>query len=401
MYRESFNVPKGGLFFVGDLRVLVFSATFGAGHVRAAEAIIEVIRAKEPKAEITHLDFGAFLSKSINEMVKSTYIELIKYTPRLWGKFYYRTSKIQPDSVLKRLINILGRREFLNYIKDVRPDVIICTYPTIAGVLGELRLKSILQVPIVTVVTDYAVHSHWIHPGVDLYIVGNRDVFQGLTSSGIDPERIRITGIPVSPKFEQKLNRKEIAENLKLFTNRPTFLVMGGAYGVLGGVKGVCKILADAEVPVQTLLVCGQDEKLYRSLDGLVAEAKNPIMRFGYVKNVEELMTVADMIITKAGGLTVSEALTKRLPLIIYKPIPGQEEGNAHFVKEIGAAKIAETEEDLEKIIHLILTQPNEINKMREAAGKVLPGNASERAVEYILLLVGAFRKKIDNTSIS
>lgn len=373
---------------MGDLRILVFSATFGAGHVRAAEATIEAIRAKAPKAEITHLDFGAFLSKTLNKIVKNTYIELIKHTPRLWGKFYYRTSKIQPDSVLQRLINILGRREFLDYIEELRPDVIICTYPTIAGVLGELRLKSVLQIPIVSVVTDYAVHSQWVHPGVDLYIVGNQDVFQGLTHRGIDPKRIRITGIPVSPKFEQKLEREEIANRLKLLSKRQTFLVMGGAFGVLGGAKGVCKILVEAEEAVQILVVCGQDEKLYRSLEGLIAEAKNPLIRFGYVKNVEELMTVADMIITKAGGLTVSEALTKRLPLIIYKPIPGQEEENAYFVEKIGAAKLAKTEEELEKIIHHILSHPDEMEIMREAAAKALPGNAAERAVDYIFSLL-------------
>lgn len=375
-------------FSVGDLRILVFSATFGAGHVRAAEATIEAIRAKAPGAEITHLDFGAFLSKTLNKIVKNTYIELIKHTPRLWGKFYYRTSKIRPDSVVQRLINILGRREFLDYIKELRPNVIICTYPTIAGVLGELRLKRVLQIPIVTVVTDYAVHSQWVHPGVDLYIVGNEEVFQGLTTRGIDPNRIRITGIPISPKFEKKLDREEISSRLKLLPNRLTFLVMGGAFGVLGGAKGVCKILVEAEEAVQALVVCGQDEKLFRSLEGLSDEAKNPLIRFGYIKNVEELMTVADIIITKAGGLTVSEALTKRLPLIIYKPIPGQEEENAYFVERIGAAKLAKTEEELEKIIHHILSHPEEITKMREAAAKALPGNAAEKAVDSMFLLL-------------
>lgn len=370
------------------MRVLIFSATFGAGHVRAAEALIEAIRFKEPSAEITHLDFGAFLSKTINKVIKNTYIELIKHTPRLWGKLYYRTSKIPPDSVLQRMINGLGRKEFLDYINDLGPDVIICTYPTVAGVLGQLRLRKILQTPVVTVVTDYTVHSHWIHSGVDLYIVGNQEVCNALTSRGIEPDRVRITGIPVSPKFEKALERAKIAKTFRISADRPTFLVMGGAYGVLGGAKGVCKILADAVEPVQTIVVCGRDEKLYRSLDGLIAEAKNPILRFGFVKNVEELMTISDIIITKAGGLTVSEALTKRLPLLIYKPIPGQEEENARFVERIGAAKLAETEEELEAIIHYLLIHPEEIEKMREAAARALPGQAADTAVEHIFSLL-------------
>jgi processive 1,2-diacylglycerol beta-glucosyltransferase len=289
---------------------------------------------------------------------------------------------------LQRLINIIGRREFLDYIRELRPDVIICTYPTIAGVLGELRLKDTLQIPIVSVVTDYAVHSQWVNPGVDLYIVGNQEVSQGLTDRGINPDRIKITGIPVSPKFEQKLNREEIANRLGLLSQRLTFLVMGGAFGVLGGAKGVCRFLVESEEAVQVIVVCGQDEKLYRSLEGLSEEGKNPLLRFGYIKNVEELMTVADIIITKAGGLTVSEALTKRLPLIIYKPIPGQEEENAYFVERIEAAKLARTEDELESIINHILSHPEEIEKMRKAAEKALPGNAAERATDYIFSLI-------------
>ena len=154
------------------LRVLIFSATFGAGHVRAAEAISEAIRAKEPSAEIVHLDFGEFLNKTINKVIKSTYIELIKHTPKLWGKFYYRTSKISPHSVFQRFLNRLGRRGFLEYIHSLQPDLVICTYPTVAGILAELRLRQTLDIPLVTVLTDYAIHSQWVHLGVDLYIVG-------------------------------------------------------------------------------------------------------------------------------------------------------------------------------------------------------------------------------------
>lgn len=150
----------------------------------------------------------------------------------------------------------------------------------------------------------------------------------------------------------------------------------------------VCRILADSEVPVQSLIVCGRDEKLYKSLDGIVAEAKNPIYRFGYVRNVEELMTVSDVIITKAGGLTVSEALTKHLPLLIYKPIPGQEDENAHFVQRIGAGRVMNNEEELEETLKHLLRYPEEISQMRIAASKALPGKAAEKTTDYIFELI-------------
>ena len=383
---------------MNHLRILVFSATFGAGHVRAAQALIEAWREEDPAVEIHHVDFGAFLSKTFNTVIKSTYIELIKHTPKLWGKFYYRTARIQPDSVFQRFLNGLGRREFIKYIDSLNPDLIICTYPTIAGILAGLRERQILSVPVVTVVTDYAVHSQWIHPGVDLYIVGCDNVYRGLVRRGIDPDRIKVTGIPVSPRFEKPLDRGKIAARLGLVPSRLTFLVMGGAYGVLGGAKWLCKILAEADFPLQAIVVCGQDEKLYKSLDSIVAEARNPIVRFGFVNNVEELMAASDVIITKAGGLTVSEALTRRLPLVIYRPIPGQEEENAVFLQEIGAGRVATTEEELELILNRILTDPGELDRMRAAAAAALPGHAAERAVAHILQLVSnlaASRQKI------
>ena len=370
------------------LSVLIFSASFGAGHVRAAEAIIEVLRSKEPDVEITHLDFGAFLSKTFNSVIKNTYIELIKHTPKLWGKFYYRTSKIPPDSLFQRFLNGLGRREFVKCIQVLQPDLVICTYPTVAGVLAQQRLKGILDVPLVTIVTDYAVHSQWIHQGVDLYIVGCKSVYDGLVARGINPSSVRITGIPVSPKFEWGLDRKELLKKLDLKPHLPTVLVMGGAYGVLGGAKWICKILVETAFPVQSIIVCGQDEKLYKALDPLIEDGRNPVARFGFVKNVEELMSAADIIVTKAGGLTVSEALTKRVPLVIFRPIPGQEEENAIYLEGIGAGRAARNEEELEKIIFALLEHPKDLERMRRAAAKAVPGRAAEQAVDSILQLL-------------
>jgi processive 1,2-diacylglycerol beta-glucosyltransferase len=135
-------------------------------------------------------------------------------------------------------------------------------------------------------------------------------------------------------------------------------------------------------------MVCGQDEKLYKALDSIVEDCKNPVVRFGFVRNVEELMSAADMIITKAGGLTVSEALTKRLPLVIFRPIPGQEEENAKYLERIGAGRTAENEEELETIIFDLLDHPEDLERMRAAAEIAVPGRAAEHAVEGILHLI-------------
>ncbi|SPF40405.1 UDP-N-acetylglucosamine:LPS N-acetylglucosamine transferase [Candidatus Desulfosporosinus infrequens] len=376
------------------LRILVFSAGFGNGHFRAAEAVIEGIRIKDPLAKIIHLDFGDFLSKRLNAMAKNLYIEMIKHTPKLWGKFYYKTAKFQPQSMIQRFLNQLGRSDFLNYIQAFEPDLIVCTYPTVSSVLAQLRLERILQVPVITVITDYAVHSHWVHPGVDRYIVACTDVKKNLLSWGIQAQRILVTGIPVSPKFEGKMDRGHIISELGLNPDLPTFLLMGGAYVGWKSVKKICMRLADSLVPVQSIIVCGKNKKLYHFLEEVSAQARNPIVRLGYVHNIEELMEVSDLIITKAGGLTVSEALTKHLPLVIFKPIPGQEDENAQFVQRSGAGYVAGTEEELERLLNRFLNNPEDIERMQEKAAVAIPGRSTERAVDDLIQLASDLRMK-------
>jgi processive 1,2-diacylglycerol beta-glucosyltransferase len=370
-----------------QLRVLVFSAAFGNGHLRAAEAVIEGILIKYPSAEIVHLDFGDFLNQRINTVIKNVYSEMIKYVPKLWGRLYYETGKVQPRSKSQHFLSQLGRSKLLKYIQGFKPDFIVCTYPTVASILAQLRLERTLKVPVITIITDYTVHSHWVHQGVDGYIVACTEVSKKLVSWGIKAQRIHVTGIPVSPKFEEALDRRHIITKLGLKPNLPTFLVMGGSYGVLKSAKRICKKLADSLVPVQVIIVCGKNKKLYQSLEEVIAQGRNLMLRFEFVDNVEELMTISDLIITKAGGLTVSEALTKHLPLVIYKPIPGQEEENAHFIQRIGAGCVADNEAELGQLLNRFLRHPEEIEKMRRKAAVALPGHSTERAVEDILQL--------------
>lgn len=377
-----------------ELRVLIFSAAFGAGHVRAAEAIIDAIRLQVPAAEITHVDCGECLGKTFNMLMKNLYIGMIKHSPALWGGIYNGMAKITPDSVLQRLLNKMGWSEYKKIIHLSRPDFIICTYPTVAGVLSQMRLEHQLHVPVITVVTDYVVHNQWIHWGVDMYIVGSQQVREGFVAKGVRPERLKTAGIPVGLCFERPTDRIDAAVGLGLQPNRPTLLIMGGAYGVLDSLREQVRIFANTPYPLQIIVVCGKDDKLYKSLDDIVVTAANPIMRFGYVTNVEELMTVADLMITKAGGITVSEALTKRLPLVIFKPIPGQEEANANFLSRIGAGRVAYSQEDLAGIVQSLLTHPGELAQMRQAAAAAVPGSAAERAVESMLNLIGKAQEK-------
>ena len=375
-------------------RILVFSSTFGAGHVKAAEAIIESIQKLRPTVEIIHLDFMAFINKELNLFIRKNYIRMIKHTPKLWGNFYQLTEKISNNSILQRLLNSLGHKKFAQYINLTKPDLILCAYPTVAGILAQLKRNQAFDIPLITVVTDYTVHNHWIHPGVDLYLVGCKEVYKSLVSNGIDPSLICITGIPVKAKFRRIIKKEEVLTKLNLFPDRPTFLIMGGAYGVFGNVKLLCRILDNAEFPVQSIIVCGENKKLYNSLNSFAKKIRNPVVPLGFVDNIEELMTIADVIITKAGGITISEALTKSLPMIIYKPIPGQEEKNATYIKRLGAAKVLTTKDELIGTLDELIKYPEKIEEMRQSAIGIIPKNSADSAAKEMLKLYSRHSKK-------
>lgn len=380
---------------VKQLRILVFSAGFGNGHFRAAEAVVEGIQLREPSAKIIHLDFGDFLSKRFNTVAKNLYMEMIKHTPKLWGRFYYKTAKVHPDSMMQRFLKQLGRKDFLNYIQAFAPDLIVCTYPTVSSILAQLRQEKILLAPVITVITDYTVHSHWVHPGVDRYMVACQEVKDSLISWGIKEQSILVTGIPVSPKFDLEIDRERIISKLGLNPSLPIFLVMGGGCGSVKSAKRICQRLADSLVPVQSIIVCGKNDKLYHSIGEVIDQSQNSIIRLGYVHNIEELMSISTLIITKAGGLTVSEALTKHLPLLIYKAIPGQEEENTHFLLRLGAGNAANTEQELYRLLSLYLTNPQEIEKMRRMAAIALTGHSTERAVSAMFALISEIQQAI------
>jgi processive 1,2-diacylglycerol beta-glucosyltransferase len=369
-------------------RVLIFSASFGAGHMRAADALIEAITGIYPQAHLLHLDCWAIVSKNFNSVVRDFYIGMLKHTPRLWGRFYYGTAQISPDSVIQRFLDTTGQNTYMEYIESFQPDLIICTYPTVAGVVAQLKMKGKVKVPLAVVITDYTVHNQWIHEGIDLYIVGSAYIYEDFISRGMSPDQVKATGIPVSPKFDMVMDKSQARLSLGLLPDRPTCLIMGGAYGVLSELKKLCSTLAMTYIPSQTIVVCGRDQRLYKSLDDVVTNPRNPIIRFGFVSNVEELMSAADIVITKAGGLTVSEALTKRLPIIIYKPIPGQEEENAAYLEKIGAGKTAHSHAEVEMILLALLKAPEQMQSMALAAASALPGHSAEKAMQYMFQMI-------------
>jgi processive 1,2-diacylglycerol beta-glucosyltransferase len=363
----------------------VLSATYGGGHQRVAEVLDRVWRETTPAVRVEIIDFfDAFVNRTIAHLTRSMYINSVRHAPKLWGAFYYATGNIRPDSPTQKMINRLGRRRLAAYIRDHRPDVVVHTHPTPAGVMSDLKAESIVDRPSVVVITDYAIHSQWVHPHVEHYCVATDEIRAGLEDRGFPPERITVTGIPVDPVFTSPLDRDETARRLGLDPTRTTVLVMAGAYAMLGGVVDVYRVLVNSPRRVQAVFICGRDPGLVEKLRQR-SRRRPDFHVHGYVTNVHEWMSVADLLVTKAGGITVSEALAKELPMIVYRPIPGQEDWNTQTVAGAGAAKVARDPRDLARALDTLLSDPGELDAMRRAARALQRPRAAHDAARAVL----------------
>ncbi len=373
-------------------RLAILSCNYGGGHLRAGEAIAAEWDARTGgRTEIVDY-FAEFVHPVFDAVTKFSYIQSVRRAPMLYGLFYRLTGEIRPDSLVQRAINRMGMERLDRYLASERPDVVGCVHCTPAGTMSDLKAVGRTTVPCLTVITDYVTHSQWIHPHVEHYCVPSASVRDGLLARAVPAERITVSGLPIEAKFMRPLDREALARKFGLAPGVPVILVMAGAYAMLGGVGDVVRVLAQFPRPLQALVVCGYDRRLEDQVREQTAQSPHRFLVFGYVDNVEELMEPSDLLITKAGGVTVSEALVKRLPMLIYRPIPGQEEGNTRFLLERGAALAPQTPAALAEALETLLARPERLAAMRQAATRLSRPDATRLVVDRLAALAASRR---------
>lgn len=363
-------------------------ASYGAGHRSAARAVAEALWAAQPDLRIETADYVDLVSPVFNRVTQSAYLLSVKYVPAGFGWFYRSTSRIPPRSRFQRYLNSLGRRRLLRLLRTTQPRVVVCTFPTQAGVISDLVRRGAVQVPTVTVITDNTVHSQWIHPFTDRYCVSAPQIAEGVAARGIPPARVHVTGIPVRPVFGRRYDRTGTLRGLGLSPHRPTILVMSGAFGMLTGVVAACRALCALPEAPQLVVVTGRDRHLAREVAAALADRPYPVRVLGFVEEIAPLMQAADLLITKAGGLTTAEALACRLPMIIFKPIPGQEKANTTFLTAQGAALAVEDADSLAAAVRRLLEEPEELSAMRTVCRRLGRPHAAAAVAKVVLELM-------------
>ncbi len=311
-------------------KVLVLSEAIGTGHTKAAEALIQGISYLAPSVHTQVVEVGKTLNPLKTKLLVFAYLKTIMRSPIIWKKIYHYQHNKPLSSWKKFIIYHLFHRQMEVLLAQEKPNLIICTHPFSSASVARLKKVLASPLPLCTVITDFHVHGAWVHSEVDVYLVANKHVSDQLINMGVPENRIAITGLPLRLNFWGKKNKQDVRQKLKL-QDIPVVMIMGGGFG-LGGIQELATALLKWKDKIQLIICTGKNEKLRSSL---VKDKRfhHPHIRIlGFTEHIDEWMDAADLLITKPGGLTCFEAISKGLPLYIYQPIPGHEERNCNYL---------------------------------------------------------------------
>lgn len=360
-------------------KVLILYASAGHGHEKAARAVMETFQSEYPEIPAKILDTIDLSPSFFGEVYKQTYLIQIKYIPWAWGGFYYSFDVPWIYWFMKyvrRMMNAPTSQKLVRHILETQPDAILSTHFFSTEVVSRLKERGLYRGKLITLVTDYMAHYVWTANCVDRYCVALPETASDLSGRGVSGEKIQVTGIPTGKKFASVISKKEARQKLSLETDRFTLLLTSGGVGI-SSIGQIARDLLNVENPPQVLLVCGTNEKLYKELQPLAAT--HPGFKvYGFVTNMDELMEASDLVVGKAGGLTITECYLKQKPLILYRSIPGQEEKNAKLAAHCGAAFMTDDHRAVVQKVFQLMRDRDTLKTMSEASGSLARPDAAK-----------------------
>ena len=362
----------------------------------AANCVKEYLNENGDSATV--IDTLEYISPLLNKTVVEVYEHLAKKHPTIWKLMYTTTNKKSLNKIVE-IINKTISKKLIPLVAEEKPDLIISTHPFSTEMISHLKKNENLNIPLICIMTDYAPHRTWLSPNVDSYVVANEEMIEPMEEMGVEKNKIHPFGIPVDNDFFNFVNKKEELRNLGLRDDLPTILIMAGNFG-LANIGKVFVKLQKVDLDFQIIIITGKNKGLFNDLkklthgkrlrkrDKILAKMhlKNisekhlkimavkksdefkitkPTKLIYYTNEVDKYMHVSDLIITKPGGLTISEALACNLPMALFGTIPGQEEENANFLVGKNMAVKLENASGEENIIRNLLLNPEKLNFMK------------------------------------
>src|SRR5215470_7116305 len=371
-------------------KVLLLSASAGAGHVRAAEAIEKAFKQRKDSDsfEVHHFDVLNYTNKLFRHLYSKAYIHLVNKHPEVPGWMYDKLDKPWKNERRRLALDKLNTRPFVKLLREYQPDLIVCTHFLPAEIVSWLKAKERLNSRQVIIVTDFDVHAMWLVHHYERYFVAIDEARVYLEALGIPAEKITVSGIPIDPIFALAKDKQEMRAKHGLASDRTTILLSAGGFGV-GSVDALIASLMHLQHRAQVVAICGRNEelkeRLTREASQLKPDANVLVKPFGYTKEMDELMTASDIVLGKPGGLTTCEALAKGLAFVIVNPIPGQEERNSDHLLEAGVGIRSNNLPTLAYKLDRLLADPSRFAKMQQNSRALGRPNAAKEIVQQLI----------------
>ena len=351
-------------------RVLILSASVGTGHKVAARAL-EGAFLRHPEVEVLNQDVLEMTNEAYAKLYSDTYQMVAKRMPRLLGWVYdINDAPFTNEQPLRKLWDMLNTQPVVRFVKDYRPDICICTHFTPAGIIAQLMATDQLDTSLSVVTTDYDFQGMWLSQTFNRYFVARDESKARLLELGVVADRITVSGIPVSPQFAEPVDREAVLARYELRSDLPVIVVSAGAVGG-GPAQEIVAQIMHMRRPVQCIVICGANERLLHDVEALTLPRASLFRVLGFSSDMLDLVRIAALFVGKPGGLTASECMAAGTPMVIVTPIPGQEERNADYLLEEGAAVRCNDLETIDYKIDRLLDDPARLAQLRANARRV------------------------------
>ena len=363
--------------------ILILTASYGDGHIKTARSLTKKINNLDSSIDVKTIDLFHEAHPLINKAIKYLYLKCYSRAPKMYGLLYYSTKDIRRNFYINNLIGMFGKQTLKKFLETLKPDIVINTFPVLA--MPILYKKGRTKTPCYTIVTDYGIHSQWIDPGISKYFVGNESLKKDMLRQGVDEKKIEVTGIPVCLECES-IDKSEFYKKYGISNkDLPIITVLAGANGVLRNMPEICRMLNAMNPQAQFIIVCGKNKSLKENLEKIAPQLSERIKVFGFVDNLHEIMKSSDIVVSKAGGITTTEALNMGIPLIVFGTPAGQENENTKFLTEKGCSYHAKNINDLIEILSRLLLNPSILANMKSSMNTICKPKGCDEIVNYIV----------------
>lgn len=399
--------------------------------MKTSNAMKKYIEENRPNDVVRVVDTLECIGHLYNKTVSEGYEIIAKNAPLFYGLVYNHTNKDSKMTTIAKKFNKALSKKLLPLMVEFRPDVIICVHAFCVNMASSLKNKYKMDVPVITLITDFAPHIMYVQDGIDAYVVSNKEMVYALEEFGVNPDDIQVSGIPIDPVFYNKPNKTELIKNMGFNPNLPILLFMAGSFGVRDVFK-VYRDIVEINTDFQVVVITGRNKRLFDEFSSMLDKSSDeyeaklesekydetiftedynitenrelnkyyagkcgikPTKLLYFVDNVNEYMSVADLIVTKPGGLTVSEAIASHLPMAIFRAFPGQEEDNALYLERSKMA-VRLPKKNSGRVIYNLLTHREILEEMKQACKDNYKENAAEKIVDLAESLVKKYADK-------